>query len=417
MLKLRLRLRVAIAFALACSAVVATLGIVLYSASEKMEEDLVDQIVHEELTALVARTGSGRSFPASGPNLQYYVVHDAHDRTLPEALRGLAPGMHEMGEGGDELHVGVRESNGARYIVAYDAGPHELREARFKSLVLFALAGIALASFALGYWLAGILTRQVTDLAQRVGHLEPRGTPAPLAQPGQDPEVTALARALNDYQQRIAAMLAREQEFTTNASHELRTPLTAIATSCELLLEEPALADRVRERVQMIAAAATQMGEQVQTLLFLAREQSPGRAEPVALAECVHDAAAPLQREIARKHLSLEVDVPPDTLLPVNRQALHAVLSNLLRNAVQYTETGYIRVEYRAGVVGVLDSGRGIPADHLPRVFERYYRQAGHGDGLGVGLAIVKRICDHYGWRIEVRSSPGRGSAFTVALS
>lgn len=415
-MKAGLRLRVAMAFALACILSVGTLGALLYLASEQMEEALVDQIVREELDVLATRGAAGSPAATSGPNLQYYVVTDANDAGLPEALRGLAPGMHEIGEGRGELHVGVRIDGATRYIVAYDAGPHEEREAAFKSLVLASLSGIGLASLALGYWLSGWLTGQVTDLAQRVGRLQPGGSATPLSRPGQDPEVAALARALDDYQQRISALIAREQEFTTDASHELRTPLTAITTSCELLLETPGLDDKASDRVRMIAAAAAHMSEQVETLLLLAREQSPAHNEPVALAECAADAASPLADDIARKGLTLAIDVPRESLLPVNRHALHTVLSNLLRNAVQHTEQGAIRVAYADGTVSVTDSGAGIAAEHLPRLFERFYRPGGRRDGLGVGLAIVKRICDHYGWRVNVRSTPGVGSEFTVTF-
>ncbi len=411
-----LRLRVAVAFAAACSVAVGTLGVILYTASERMEEALVDQIVGEELEALVARGDGGRSLPASGPNLQYYIVRPGEESAAPEALLPLGPGLHSMGEGANELHVGVRVSDGVRYIVAYDAGPHEERESQFKSLVLLALGTIAVVTLAFGYWLADILTRQVTDLAQRVGHLEPGGADALLARPGQDPEVAALARALDDYQHRIADLIAREQEFTTNASHELRTPLTAIATSCELLLEDTGIPDKARQRVRMIAAAAAQMGEQVQTLLLLAHEQSPVLTDEVAVAESVEEAAAPLATEIERKKLELEIDVPPDQVLRVSRQALHAVLSNLLRNAVQYTDAGHIRVSYRDRVISVDDTGIGIGAEDLPRVFDRFYRHTRRSEGLGVGLAIVKRICDHYGWRVEARSTPGQGSTFSIAF-
>ena len=92
----------------------------------------------------------------------------------------------------------------------------------------------ALASLALGYWLSGMLVRQVTELAAASATLKPGQEHETLARPGQDPEVAMLARAFEDYQARIEQMIRREQEFTSNASHELRTPLTAIgpAASC-----------------------------------------------------------------------------------------------------------------------------------------------------------------------------------------
>ena len=88
-------------------------------------------------------------------------------------------------------------------------------------------------------------------------------------------------------------MMRREQEFTANASHELRTPLTAIQTSCELLLADPGVAGKSRQRVERVNEAAQRMGEQIQALLLLARGQEPGGLEPVVLADCVDEAVEP----------------------------------------------------------------------------------------------------------------------------
>ena len=268
-----------------------------------------------------------------------------------------------------------------------------------------------------GYLLAGVLVKQVTDLAERVRHLAPGdGQGATMIQPGQDEEVAQLAHALDDYQNRITRMLRREQEFTANVSHELRTPITTILTSCELLATERTISERARVRIGMIEAAATRMGEQLQALLFLAREQALGIMEPVALAECVYDAVEPVCSEIYRKRLNFEVAIEPKAVLTLNRQALHTALVNLLRNAVQYTERGFIRVNFSQSRLSISDSGIGIEPFYLPLLYERFFRGSTQGEGLGIGLAIVKRICDHYGWIIDVESTPGKGATFHITF-
>jgi signal transduction histidine kinase len=417
-MKLDLRLRIALAFAAVCIAVVGALGVTLYTAAEDMEEALVDQIVSEEIDYLMERYRSDPDYrPSAGPNFAYHIVRIKEDAShLPREVAGLPPGNHEIGVGQEERHVAVRQSNGVRFIVIYDVGPHEAREQQFKNVLLLSLASVATFALLLGYWLAGVLTRQLTDLAQRVARLNPDEPYAPLARAEQDAEVAALARALDDYQSRMTRMVRHEQEFTSNASHELRTPLTAIRTSCELLLSEPALPEKSRARVQMIDDAARRMAEQLQTLLFIAREQGLDASEEVALAECVSEAAEPFGGEIRRKNIALGVEIDAVAVLTVNRQALHTVLVNLIRNAVQHSERGFVRVTFLARRLAVADSGTGIPAEHLPHLFERYYRGDEQGDGLGLGLAIVKRICDHYGWRIEVESKPGRGSTFAIVF-
>ena len=183
-----------------------------------------------------------------------------------------------------------------------------------------------------------------------------------------------------------------------------------------MLLADPALGEKSRARVSWIDEAAGRMAEQIQALLFLARGQALGEIEPVALADCVAEAIEPHRGEIAHKGLSLEIDVARDAVLELNYPALRLVLGNLVRNAVHYTERGFVRIGYAARDLTVADSGPGISPEHLPRVFERFYRAANPNGGSGLGLAIVKRICDHYGWKIGVESAPMKGSVFRITF-
>lgn len=417
-LKFNLRLRIALTFAIFCMFVVGALGIVLFMASEEMEEALIEQIIDEEMSYVLERYAQHADFiPQAGANLASYIVRTpAEAAKLPAHLRGLGIGRHEIFRGSEEVHVAVRHIGETRFLVAYEVGLHEQREREFKLLIVLALVSVAAVALALGYLLAGLLVKQITDLAAQVSRLAPDGAQNTLVQPGQDEEVAGLARALDDYRSRIAAMLQREQEFTANVSHELRTPLTAISTGCELLAADSALDDKSRSRVTVIARAAERMGEQIRMLLFLAREQEASASEAVALAECVNDAAEIHREEMTRKALRLEIAIGEDAVLVLNRQALHLVLVNLLGNAVRHTGHGFIRVAGNGRQLSVTDSGSGIATEQLPHLFERFYRGDAGSEGFGLGLAIVKRICDHYGWQIEVDSAPGRGSKFSITF-
>lgn len=418
-LKRGLRLRIALAFAIFCIFVVGTLGISLYVASGDIEEAHIEQVIEMEMDHLIERYRQQPDFiPQAGSNLEEYIVRDrAEDSRLPSYLQGLNQRQHMVFRGPQEVRVAVRHVDGVKFLVAYEIGLHEQRKQEFGLLIglsLISLVGVALV---VGYLLAGLLVREVADLAEKVRNLAPGNVQGvTLTRPGMDEEVAQLARALDDYQRRIKRMLQREQEFTANVSHELRTPITTILTSCELLATEPNLSEKVRTRIGMVEAAAARMGEQLQALLFLAREQALGVMEPVAIAECVYDAAEPLHPEIARKHLDFEVVVEPEAVLTLNRQALHTALVNLLRNAVQYTASGSVRVKFSGRHLMISDSGIGIEPSYLPFLFERFFRGSTQGEGLGIGLAIVKRICDHYGWQIEVDSTPGQGATFHITF-
>lgn len=414
-----LRLRVALAFAVFCIVVVGTLGISLYIASDDIEEAHIEQIIETEMDYLLQRYRERTDFvPQVGSNLEKYIIHDsAEESQLPPYLQGLNYRRHKVFRGPEEVRVAVRHVDGVKFLVAYEIGLHDQRQQELRLLIVLSLLSVVGVALVVGYLLAGLLVKQVTDLAERVRHLAPGdGQGATMIQPGQDEEVAQLAHALDDYQNRITRMLRREQEFTANVSHELRTPITTILTSCELLVTDPGLSERARLRIGMIEAAATRMGEQLQALLFLAREQALGIMEPVALAECVYDAVEPVCTEIYRKRLTFEVEVEPKAVLTLNRQALHTALVNLLRNAVQYTERGFIRVKFSQNRISISDSGIGIEPFYLPLLYERFFRGSTQGEGLGIGLAIVKRICDHYGWIIEVDSTPGQGATFHITF-
>lgn len=418
-LRFGLRLRIAAAFAVICIAVVFGLGLALLAASNAMEEALVEQIVHEEMDFLVQRyLASGELAPAPGPNVQYYIARNAAERShLPPAIAGLAPGPHDIGTGAEEKHVAIRDTNGVRFVVVYDAGAHELREARFQTLLVFMLGTVIVVSLLLGHWIAGVLTRQLSDLGSRVAALAPEEPHALLQRPDQDHEVAQLAQVFDDYHARFLDMIRREQEFTANVSHELRTPLTAIRTSCELLLADDALREPQRKRVDMIEQAAQRMGLQIDALLALARGGGYSRRETVDLAACVHAAADHYRDDMTAKDIEFRMEITSGTTVSANRAALELVLANLLRNAVQHTRHGFIGVRFHDGALTVTDSGKGIAAADLPRVFERFYRADDGRGGYGIGLAIVKRICDELDWQISVSSAPGTGSAFSIALS
>lgn len=412
-----LRYRVAAALTTFSVFIVGTLCIILYFVSDNIEEAHIEQVIEMEMDHLVQRYQKHSDFIFQvGSHLKSYVIHEVDDELqIPSYLRGFNTGYHRVLYGTEDFHVLVQVIDDVKFLVAYRIELHKQRLAKLRVIILFSWFAVVAIAFVVGYLLAGILVKQVSDLAERVSMLATGNTQVGLlTQPDMDEEVAQLARALDDYQYRIKRMLQREQEFTANISHELRTPITTILTSCELLAAASDIPARSRHRIKMIESAATRMGEQLQALLFLAREQALGIIETVAVAECVYDAADPLMAEIFRKKLNFEVPIASDVVLTVNRQALHTALVNLIRNAVQYTHQGFIRIEFKANRLSITDTGIGIEPAYLPLLYERFFRGSTQGEGLGIGLAIVKRICNHYGWLIEVDSIPGQGTTFHI---
>ncbi len=218
------------------------------------------------------------------------------------------------------------------------------------------------------------------------------------------------------------------RDFVANVSHELKTPLAAIRGLAETLrdgaLADPEAATRFLGRILEQCARLQAL---LEDLLTLSRLESPAGAmepEPVALGDLARRAREVIAPAAAERGVTLEVEAT-ELILPGDADALERLLLNLLDNAVKYNRPGgRVRLELRREgaevIVEVRDSGIGISAEHLPRLFERFYRvdrarSRGEG-GTGLGLAIVKHVAQLHGGRVEVESEPGVGSTFRVHL-
>jgi two-component system phosphate regulon sensor histidine kinase PhoR len=219
------------------------------------------------------------------------------------------------------------------------------------------------------------------------------------------------------------------RDFVANASHELRTPLTSIRGFVEALEDGAAADPPTAERfLGKIHTHADRMGALVEDLLELSRLESgerPPVREPVDVAEVADDVAASFAELAERKGLTLACQHKPAPTVTTDGDRLRRILENLVENAVKYTPAGgSVRIETCGGggaaQVVVSDDGPGIPPEHLPRIFERFYRvdKARSRDlgGTGLGLSIVKHLAESIGATVSVASDVGRGTRFTVLL-
>jgi signal transduction histidine kinase len=291
-------------------------------------------------------------------------------------------------------------------------------------LVLIAIGGSFLLARAAMSPVNAIVAsaRQITgsDLSQRLPVKRKRD------------EIGRLALAFNDLLARLDVAFRQREEtlmqqrrFVADASHELRTPLTSIQGYARMLrqwaLDDPATA---RESVDAIEREATRMTELVENLFRLAHGDEGGQLEVAEhdlreLVTAAVDAARAAQQRVA---IVYEPPVAPVTAW-FDQDRIRQVTTILLDNAVKYTPGGgRVTVTVRriaAGVeLTVSDTGIGIPEEHAPHIFERFYRvdAVRSAGGTGLGLAIAKQIVEQHNGTIEVASSPGRGSTFTVKL-
>nr|WP_256095028.1 HAMP domain-containing sensor histidine kinase [Paraburkholderia nodosa] len=389
--------------------------------AEAQEERLIAALIRDDMASVLKSYQANPALlPPFDVRLNGYVSSaDRVPIALPETVGNLPFGTHEIIIDDREIHVAIASLGTARLYRVYNFNVYEKH---FKEVINALMGGtgiFALLTIWLSFGLSGLLVRQVAGLARQVKTLR-LGESAAI-HPGKydETELIGLVEAFNDYHQRMADMMAREKEFTGNVSHELRTPLTTIKTSCELLEQDTAIQGKSRARLQQIERAADNMRELANALLMLAREDSAREVEPVAIAKMIESALAPYADQLAQKGLESVNDVDRALHVVANRPALAIVLSNLIDNAVRYTRHGRLRFRYANGCLYIEDSGPGIPAHAIPHVFDRFY-QAGSPDtptaGAGIGLSIVRKLCERYGWSIEIGSEPGKGTCVSLRL-
>jgi signal transduction histidine kinase len=201
-----------------------------------------------------------------------------------------------------------------------------------------------------------------------------------------------LAKALDDYSDRLTEVVKRDREFNADVSHELRTPLAVIRGAVELLLTKPDIDDKTRSRLQRVERAEQQCTDLISALLLLSRnERGHGAADVGKIAEQLLDAH---RSQLGGKPLTLKLDGGPRQLIvDAPESAVVVALSNLIGNAVKYTNEGSITVRLHDRMVDVIDTGPGLSAEDAARLFERGYRgsHAEHTQGGGIGLSIVRR--------------------------
>jgi signal transduction histidine kinase len=292
----------------------------------------------------------------------------------------------------------------------------------------FLLAGIVagLISLAIARWLARGMTQPLRDMASAVRRMEVGDYTARIETRSRD-EVGQLAVAFNRMSAELEVLERSRRDLVANVSHELKTPITAIRAHLENL--EDGIEQPDRETMQVMLGQTERLGRLVDQLLDLSKLESgevPLQLESMAVAPVIHQVLSEFSVGRAVTDISLVDDVPEDLVVQADPERLHQVVFNLVDNAVRFTPPGgevTIRgwLEEDRVQIQVHDTGVGVAPEHLPRLFERFYRadparSRDDGGGTGIGLAIARSIVEGHGGRIVAESEPGNGATFTFDL-
>jgi signal transduction histidine kinase len=283
--------------------------------------------------------------------------------------------------------------------------------------VLGSILFIAFISGMIG-WLHRNLVRPVRDLANRMQAIDPAIKGQRLPTDYAPAEIQIIARASNAHLERVERFIERERSLLDQASHEFRTPISVISGAVDVLrLQElPASAQPALERIR---STVDSFSEIMVALLYLARERpsTDGPQEITALHRLLPKLIADHEHLLAGKPVRFDMKQLAPTIVEASEAMVRIAVGNLMRNAVENTAAGCIEVSLQDGVVGITDSGSGFDPVEVARRYRESLRSAAPIRGQGLGLFLISRICDRFGWRFSIENLSLSGTRARLDLS
>ena len=400
-------------YAVVLTVLVSAHGLLVNESAERL---LWQALLESELDQLASRMREDPGYRwADSHNMALYGGEQG--ASLPAAVASLAPGLHdEIMVDGVERVVLVRNDDGRQVALALDITDIERRELNMSvaiigsAVVMIGLIGLFVA------WGVGRMTLPLSRMAEGIHRLQPDRSAQRVELPrGATTELAIIGEALNDYLHRNDRFVERERAFIGMASHELRTPIAVIAGASEIALQDSALGAS-RKQVQRIRNTALDMEALVNLLLVLARD--PARlatlGETISLKSLLEQSIEDHAYLVGPRDLSVELSVEADQMLHAPLAIVRAAVGNLLRNAIENSDRGRITVSLAApATVCISDPGHGMTPEEISAIYARNVRGGKDRPG-GIGLDLVARLCEHFGWSLEFQA--GRPAGTTVRL-
>lgn len=305
---------------------------------------------------------------------------------------------------------------------------HEIADLR---LTFFLLGPAVLLITSLGAWLlAGKALKPVARITRAVRRINAENLSERLPVANNQDEISELTATFNQMLDDLENAFRRIKQFSGDASHELRTPLTILRGETEVALRWAKEPEEFRKALASNMEEISRMGRIIEDLLTLAKSESgdlPLIPTEFSFSDLIQELYLQGRALAEPKQIgvNLQLQVAEEIMLRGDELRLRQMFLNLLGNAIKYTPSGgridiAVTMDRGFAILSITDTGVGIPTEHLPHIFDRFYRideaRNREDGGTGLGLSIVKWIVDVHHGRIEVRSTPGKGSTFTVIL-
>jgi signal transduction histidine kinase len=418
----RLRSRILLSFVALGFGLTALFAVSTLMLRARIENQLVEDWLQSEARAFLEfkriNRGEDAPYTLSANQIEMFAYRPDSPR-IPLGWAELETGIYDM-RGGPGLEreedfklVVEREPD----IVTFIKYPYGRQALGLQQMLVLLGAAVVIftgLAWVVGLWSSRRVMRPVADLVARLRAFHGETKRARLAPHFADDEVGQLAAALDDYADQLTERVTRDREFNADVSHELRTPLAVIRGATELLMSQPDLSEKMRQRLGRIERATQQCADLTTALLMLSRnERGEGATDVRRLAEQLAEAN---RMNLGNKPVQVRVDGQHAVLVDAPEAVLSVALGNLIGNACKYTAEGEVAVTVLADRVEVADTGPGISAEDAEHLFQRGYRgkSAAGSKGAGIGLAIVRRLCELYDWRASIRPREPRGAVATL---
>lgn len=408
--------RIFLGFALQLLLIVGIYSVAMMQSTEFMENNLVSEMLREELEMSVQELNSHEELQLP-PSMKIF-SDDPRLDPIPAAFAHVPEGFTEFVN--DESSFVYRLQLGQHsYILMRDQYDFERSEQIYNVVILIcSTLVLTLGSFFAWWWVSRRVIKPVHDLSEQVRTIAATRTYHPLQADFADDEVGELARICDNALKRFHEALLRERLFTADISHELRTPLTIIQTSAELLHMKGANVGEAKrdELLKRILGSCQSLQDLLNIFLNLARNTSFEIQESDTVHDTLNSIVEYYRPNAKAKGLELTFEVNdncPGFYSPV---VIGALAGNLIKNAILYTSEGGVKVTETATGFEVQDTGPGIDSENKDRIFSPHTRATDQQQGSGMGLSIVKRLCDRFGWTVELMSLRSQGSCFKIVL-
>jgi signal transduction histidine kinase len=419
-----LRYRIIVAFCLFGAVLGIVYATTVYIALDLIDDHLIDSRLNEEVEHFISHFQRYNDYP--GPRSPYITAYAGTNKMplyMLDMVDGLAEGVHEAYHEEEEYHIAIQTLPGQQTLLylLYEVSALEFTEKRKLSIRLVLIAGVVLI-MALGLWIGWLTSRKVmapvAHLSELVDKSGPDNLPTDLSKTFFDDEVGVLAKALEQAMQRVETFVEREHQFSRYASHELRTPVTIIKGAVVLLKRKLSEKDDPAYRpLKRIERSVANMENIIETLLWLSREGlAVDQDHVLAVGSIVRETIEQNRYLLGDKPVEMAFVPEGDPQLSIPAPIFQIMLTNLIRNAIQHTASGKISVIVRDDRVIVSDTGAGMGPEALGLVTQPPSGQEQY-KGHGIGLSIVRRLCNRLDWNLEFASAPGRGTTAQLIFS